>query len=116
MKTIIIKPLITETSMKDAATNKFTFSVFKDATKTEIKKAVEKTFNVHVVGVTTVNLTRRKTIFTKFGRKKSVENIKKARVELEKGQTIPAFEIDGKKEDSAVKKEKKVKSKKEEGK
>lgn len=102
--------------MKDAATNKFTFSVFKDATKTEIKKAVEKTFNVHVVGVTTVNLTRRKTIFTKFGRKKSVENIKKARVELEKGQTIPAFEIDGKKEDSAVKKEKKVKSKKEEGK
>ncbi|MDE6519280.1 MAG: 50S ribosomal protein L23 [Ruminococcus sp.] len=53
---IIIKPVITEKSMDELQTGKYTFKVAKDATKSEIKKAVEKLFNVNVAKVTTMNV------------------------------------------------------------
>ncbi|MDE7364184.1 MAG: 50S ribosomal protein L23 [Ruminococcus sp.] len=53
---IIIKPVITEKSMDELQTGKYTFKVAKDATKSEIKKAVEKLFNVDVAKVTTMNV------------------------------------------------------------
>lgn len=53
---IIIKPVITEKSMDQLQTGKYTFKVAKDATKSEIKKAVEKLFNVNVAKVTTMNV------------------------------------------------------------
>lgn len=99
MQTIIIKPLITEQSVKDAQQGKFTFLVDKDARKNVIRGAVEKIFNVTVTGISTVSFTRRKTIYTKFGRKNRVTNIKKARVQLKDGQTIAAFDIKGEKEE-----------------
>lgn len=92
MHTIIIKPLITEVSMKDANSGKFTFEVAVTADKTQIRKEVEKMFGVNVVKVATSTLTRSKVRNTKFGRKTSKSKTKKARVELKKGQTIPAFE------------------------
>ena len=54
---IIIKPIITEESMKGAADRKYTFQVAKDANKIEIAKAVEELFGVKVakVNTTTVN-------------------------------------------------------------
>lgn len=104
MKTVVVKPLITELSMKDASSGKFTFLVAPAATKTEVRQAVEKIFNVNVVGISTVSMTRNKTVLTKFGRKKIKTNLKKARVELKKGQTIPAFEV-GEKKDKKGKKQ-----------
>ena len=52
---IIIKPIITEKSSYDAALGKYTFQVAKDATKTDVRKAVEQLFEVKVVSVNTVN-------------------------------------------------------------
>ena len=53
---IIIKPVITEKSMDGLQVGKYTFKVAKDATKPEIKKAVEKLFGVEVAKVTTMNV------------------------------------------------------------
>lgn len=53
---IIIKPVITEKSMDGLQEGKYTFKVAKDATKPEIKKAVEKLFGVEVDKVTTMNV------------------------------------------------------------
>ena len=109
MQIIIVKPIITETSMKDANSGKFTFEVSSKADKTQIKREVEKMFPVNVIGVSTSTLTRLKVINTKFGRKSSKNKVKKARVELRKGQTIPAFETqdEGKKGKKDKKKEEK---------
>lgn len=53
---IIIRPVITETSMMNTAEKKFTFEVAKDANKTEIKIAVEEIFGVKVEKVNTLNV------------------------------------------------------------
>ena len=69
---IIIKPIITEQSMDDMAFNKYTFKVAKDANKSEIKKAIEKIFNVEVESVNTMNiLGKMKRMGTTQGRKSS---------------------------------------------
>ena len=52
---VILTPVITEKSMDDAADRKYTFKVAKDATKTEIKAAVEAAFSVTVEKVNTAN-------------------------------------------------------------
>ena len=48
---VIIRPVITEQSMEDLDIKKFAFEVAKDATKIEVKKAVEEIFGVTVVKV-----------------------------------------------------------------
>ena len=53
---IILKPVITERSMDGLQAGKYTFKVAKDATKPEIKKAIEKLFGVEVAKVTTMNV------------------------------------------------------------
>lgn len=50
---IIIKPIISEKSMDQAADKKYTFKVSLDANKIEIKKAIEEIFGVKVEKVTT---------------------------------------------------------------
>ena len=53
---IVIRPVITEQSMEDLDIKKFVFEVAKDATKIEIKKAVEEIFGVTVVKITTTTV------------------------------------------------------------
>ena len=53
---IIIKPIITEESMKGAAERKYTCQVDKDANKIEIAKAVEELFGVEVEKVNTISV------------------------------------------------------------
>ena len=50
---IIIRPIISEQSMEDQDIKKYVFEVAKDANKIEIRKAVEKIFDVTVIKVTT---------------------------------------------------------------
>ena len=52
---VILTPVITEKSMDDAASRKYTFKVAKTANKTEIKNAVEAAFGVTVEKVNTAN-------------------------------------------------------------
>ena len=51
---IIRKPVITEQSMAGVADQKYVFEVAVDATKTEIKAAIEKIFGVKVAKVNTL--------------------------------------------------------------
>lgn len=52
---IIIRPFITEKSNAEVANGKYTFIVNPKATKTDIKEAVEKLFQVKVLQVNTIN-------------------------------------------------------------
>ena len=51
---VIIKPIITEKSYMEMANGKYTFETRIDATKIDIKNAVEKIFNVKVLKVNTL--------------------------------------------------------------
>ncbi|MCF0143316.1 MAG: 50S ribosomal protein L23 [Parasporobacterium sp.] len=53
---VILKPVISEKSMNQMAEKKYTFLVHTDATKTQIKEAVEKMFEgTKVASVNTMN-------------------------------------------------------------
>ncbi len=53
---IIIKPVVTENSMDDAANKKYTFKVAVNANKTQVKNAVEEIFGVEVAKVNIMNV------------------------------------------------------------
>ena len=54
---VILKPVVTEKSMNQMAEKKYTFLVHTDATKVQIKQAVEKMFEgTKVAKVNTMNL------------------------------------------------------------
>ena len=52
---IIIRPIITESSMAEIGNKKYTFEVAKDAGKIEIARAVEEIFDVKVAKVNTLH-------------------------------------------------------------
>jgi len=89
---ILIKPLISEkaTYAKETA-NQVAFYVHPEANKIEIRKAVEKAFDVKVTGVNVVR--RRPRPRTKFGRVTGqIAGYKKAYVTLAEGEKIELFE------------------------
>jgi large subunit ribosomal protein L23 len=54
---VILEPVVTEKSMSGMAEKKYTFYVHTDATKTQVKEAVEKMFEgTKVAKVNTMNL------------------------------------------------------------
>lgn len=53
---ILVKPVVTERTMKEAETKKYTFNVKKEANKYQIKDAVEQVFAVKVAKVNTMNM------------------------------------------------------------
>ena len=53
---IIIAPVVTEKSSDGIQEGKYTFKVNKKATKVDIKRAVEKLFNVKVLTVNTISV------------------------------------------------------------
>ena len=58
---VILKPVVTEKSMNAMADKKYTFLVHTDATKNQIKEAVEKMFEgTKVASVNTMNLDGKK--------------------------------------------------------
>lgn len=89
----IIKPIISEKSFNEAKNNnKYTFLVKRDASKTNIKNAIEKLFNVKVLGVYTSIVKGRKIKVTRRGKQDVDLSYKKARVKLLKDQKIDIFE------------------------
>ncbi len=84
--TTLTAPIVTEKSMMGSQHGQVTFRVPLEATKPEIKKAVEALFEVKVTAVNTV-LTKGKTKRFKGVLGKRVD-VKKAIVTLEEGQTI----------------------------
>lgn len=53
---VIIRPIVTETSMMGMEEKKYTFEVDKRANKTEIKAAIEEIFGVKVEKINTLNV------------------------------------------------------------
>ena len=83
---IIKAPVITEKSQLAKEQGKYTFKVDPKATKTEIKEAIEKIFNVKVKAIRTINVKVKK---RRVGRYTGLTNrSKKAIVKLAEGQTI----------------------------
>jgi large subunit ribosomal protein L23 len=87
----IIRPLITEqTSAAYQARGEYTFEVHVDATKPQIRSAIEQLFAVKVTGVWTSNQRgKEKRMGRNVGRRPSW---KKAIVTLRDGDTIEVFE------------------------
>ncbi|MBQ3934823.1 MAG: 50S ribosomal protein L23 [Clostridia bacterium] len=56
---VILKPVITEAAIANIHQKKYTFRVANDASKTEIKNAVEEIFKVDVERVTVINMKRK---------------------------------------------------------
>jgi large subunit ribosomal protein L23 len=81
-----VSPVITEKATALSEQNKVVFRVRKDATKPQIKEAVEKLFDVKVKSVNTL-LTKGKVKMFR-GTRGQRSDVKKAVVTLEEGQTI----------------------------
>jgi len=111
-KIIFRKPIFSEKATKKAALGIYTFEVEKNATKKEIKDALEKQFNVNVKKI---NTRMQKPKRRKAGKKRyevQTKSFKIAEVVLEKDQKIDLWETN--KEEKSKSKKKKEDSKKEE--
>ncbi|HSO47630.1 MAG TPA: 50S ribosomal protein L23 [Rhizobiaceae bacterium] len=91
---VLRRPLVTEkTSYLSGKLNQYAFIVANDATRTQVKDAIETIYDVSVVRVNIINtsakrgrrLRSRRLLVRKAG-------FKKALVTLAEGQTLPLFE------------------------
>jgi large subunit ribosomal protein L23 len=90
---VLRSPRITEKNTMLADQSKYTFNVAREATKLEIKQAVERMFSVRVVAVNTITDHGETKRVGKYGRiKVQTSASKKAVVTLERGQKIAFFE------------------------
>ena len=88
--TTIVRPLITEKALTNRETEgTLVFEVAASATKTEVKQAVEKLFNVRVASIRTASVEgkeRRRGRFSGYR-----PDWKKAYVRLKAGEKVPDF-------------------------
>jgi large subunit ribosomal protein L23 len=118
-RSTIIRPLVTEKSMHKVSVGRYVFAVTQYATKTEVKKAIESTFNVKVVSLST-SVVKGKAKRAGARRLEIKSPVwKKAIVTVKKGDRIYLFESGADapvaqpvKEDKQETKEKKTKEKK----
>lgn len=87
---IIIKPIITEKSVKlTDLDNKYTFEVKKGSNKTQVKQAVEAIFNVKVEKVNILNVRPK---FKRMGKYAGTTSaVRKAVVKVAAGQSINLY-------------------------
>jgi large subunit ribosomal protein L23 len=91
---ILLKPIITEKmTAQSEKLNRFGFIVDRNANKIQIKKAVEKMYNVTVETVNTLRYAgKNKSRYTKTGMVHGTTNaFKKAIVTLKEGETIDFY-------------------------
>jgi large subunit ribosomal protein L23 len=83
---VILSPVITEKATNASEHNKIIFKVAMDATKPQIKEAIEKLFDVKVKSVNTLRRRGKWKLFK--GRVGRQSDCKRAIVTLEEGQSI----------------------------
>lgn len=91
---VLRRPLVTEkTSSQSGKTNQYSFVVADEATRTQVKDAIETLYDVKVVRVNIINTA------AKRGRRLRSRRLlirkgafKKAIITLAEGQTLPIFE------------------------
>lgn len=93
MNAILIKPIITEKSIRLAQNGWYTFQVVNEARKEQIASEVSKIYSVEIKSVRVIKVTGK----TKRTGKKMIykkrSDWKKALIWLKAGQTISAFQI-----------------------
>ncbi len=84
---VLASPHVTEKATDLGEKNKYVFKVMPKANKIEIKKAVQDLYGVEVIGVSIINIHRKK---TRIGRRREgwKKGYKKAIVSIKKGQKI----------------------------
>jgi large subunit ribosomal protein L23 len=83
---VALVPLVSEKSSRLVPLGQYTFAAHPDTTKIMVKKMVERTYNVHVVGVNSVRLPRK---FVRRGRSQGFTRVRKHFVvRLRAGETI----------------------------
>lgn len=92
---IILRPIISEKSMRDAALGKFSFEVAKKADKPIIKRAIESQFKVNVRSLATSIVKGRKKRYGMRRIEVTRSPWKKAIVRLQQGQKIDLFDVGG---------------------
>jgi large subunit ribosomal protein L23 len=87
LMSVLVAPIVSEkATMVGEKSNAVTFKVLQDATKPEIKAAVELMFKVEVQGVSVLNIKGKTKRFGKsIGRR---DNVRKAYVTLKAGQEL----------------------------
>ncbi|MEK9178524.1 MAG: 50S ribosomal protein L23 [Patescibacteria group bacterium] len=92
MNRLTLIPVITEKSIQDVKSGKFTFRIPKEVGKNSIKRAIENKFGVTVTGIST-NIIKGRTARTGVRRiERELPSFKKAVVTLKKGEKIDLFE------------------------
>lgn len=87
---VIKRPMVTEKSTALGETNRYVFEIAGDATKPDVKAAIQAAFNVTVIDV---NVMRTHTKPKRFGQKLVLRpRTKKAIVRLKDGDKIQLFE------------------------
>ena len=89
---VIVKPVVSEKSYSLSEKGVYIFIVAPQANKVEIRRSVEKVFNVKVTNVNTLNRPGKRKRNRKqmtFGKR---PDTKRAMVTLAPGQSIPLFE------------------------
>jgi large subunit ribosomal protein L23 len=87
---VILSPRITEKAMANALGQQYSFVVHPEATKTQIRHAIEEIFKVNVLKVNTVNVGGKRKNFARAGKRTqgATKDYKKAVVTLKAGQKI----------------------------
>lgn len=91
MKSVLVKPVISEKAFILQEAGKYIFHVAPEANKNLVKKEVEKLFKVEVTAVNIVSIPGKlKRVGRIFGRR---NDVKKAIVTVKEGQKIEEFKI-----------------------
>lgn len=86
---VIIRPVVSERSYDLMEQGKYTFEVARTAPKEEIRAAIEKLFDVHVVKINTINVKpKNKRVRYQYGK---TRQWKKAIVTVAPGEEIEIF-------------------------
>ena len=89
---VILEPVVSEKSYGLLDANVYTFKVHRDASKPEIRDAIQAIFEVRVTNVNTLNRKGKRVRDRRTGKWGSRADTKRAIVTLAEGQSIPLFE------------------------
>lgn len=93
LRDVLLEPVVSEKSYTLLEDNVYTFNVAPDATKPEIKQAVETLFEVTVLKVNTLNRKGKRVRDRRSGKMNVRSGAKRAMVTLADGDEIDLFEV-----------------------
>ena len=93
LRDVLLEPVVSEKSYSLLEENVYTFNVSPDATKPEIKQAVETLFEVTVLKVNTLNRKGKRVRDRRSGKMNVRSGAKRAMVTLVDGDEIDLFEV-----------------------